>query len=413
MWETCGLQWVDGEDFTLVSRIFDPLLCTIDISSMCKGTRSFFFIVTAIDLALGALTLNGRVSFLPMSSHNFDPLVARRYGMTEAVLIKNFQFWISHNKRNGRHQFEGRTWTYNSAKALSQAFVYLSPKQIYGAICRLEKVGVLIKSNFNDHKYDRTSWYAFTDEGFWIDRTEELHFPAEENGKPGQGSPIPDTLPDSNIDKNPPGSSALARGAKEEVKKVEPKKPAGKKQADKRPPREFWQAFVDTWHDFHVENCNGEAPSIVGKPLTDLGKLYDLLLLRARRKKAAWTEKYMVDALKFFLVESIKDDWLKKHLTVANLVEQFDPIFVRAAGKNGGKPPAKPFAEEIQYIIERWNEGDMDQRLITPELYKKLEEKQIVPMGYREQFTGKDPEEQKCNAVRGWLDYITKKTPAT
>lgn len=191
------------------------------------------------------------------------------------------------------------------------------------------------------------------------------------------------------------------------------KVPKKKTQAEKRPPREFWQAFVDTWHDFHVENCNGEAPSIVGKPLTDLGKLYDLLLLRARRKKATWSEKYMVDALKYFLAEAIKDDWLKKHLTVANLVEQFDPIFVRAASKNGGKPPAKPFAEEIEYIIGRYGEGELDVRLLTPELYKKLEEKSIVPMGYREQFTGKDPEEQKANAILAWLQGITQKTPTS
>jgi hypothetical protein len=227
-----------------------------------------------------------------------------------------------------------------------------------------------------------------------------------------QHEPKPST-PSAEIIRTIPNDT-IQRSIQEEVPGPTPgaqKKVVKKKtQAEKRPPREFWQPFVDTWHDFHVENCNGEAPSIVGKPLTDLGKLYDLLLLRARRKKATWSEKYMVDALKFFLAESIKEEWLKKHLTVANLVEQFDPIFVRAASKNGGKPPAKPFAEEIQYIIERWNEGDMDARLITPELYKKLEEKQIVPMGYREQFTGKDPDEQKCNAVKAWLDHISKKT---
>jgi hypothetical protein len=342
-----------------------------------------------------------------MSYHNFDPLVAKQYGMAEAVLIKNFQFWITHNKRNGKQCHDGRTWTYNSARAMSEAFVYLSTKQIYNAICRLVEAGVLIKGNFNDHKYDRTSWYAFADEAFWIDRIEKIDFPKSENGKDQSGTPIPDKLTYDFTDRNPPDNSAPSRGAKEEKKGKTP----GKKQ-EKRPPREFWQAFVDTWHDFHVANCNGEAPSIVGKPLTDLGKLYDLLLLRARRKKATWTEKYMVDALKFFLAEAISDDWLKKHLTVANLVEQFDPIFVRAADKKGGKPAPKPFSEEIEYIIGRWQEGDLDQRVITPELYKKLEDRKIVPLGYREQFSGKDPDEQKVNAVKGWLDHITKK-PAT
>jgi hypothetical protein len=342
-----------------------------------------------------------------MNYHGFDPRVAQKYGVTEAVIIHHFQFWIRHNKSNNRNLHESRTWTYNSAKALAEIFPYLSPKMIYSAINRIVEGGVLIKANFNDHKYDRTSWYAFANEAFWIDPSEDLHFPNQENGKNQAGEPIPDTLTSELSDTIPPGSPAQVRG-EPPVKKSRANR--GKATGAKRPPRDFWQAFVDTWHDFHVANCNGEAPSIVGKPLNDLGKLYDLLQLRARRKKATWTEKYMVEALKFFLAEAISDDWLKKHLTVANLVEQFDPIFARAAAKNGGKPPAKPFSEEIEYIIGRWQERDLDQRLITPELYKKLEEKQIVPLGYREQFSGKDPDEQKVNAVKGWLDHITKKT---
>jgi hypothetical protein len=346
-----------------------------------------------------------------MSYHSFDPQVAKQYGVTEAVIIQHFQFWIRHNKSNTRNQFEGRTWTYNSAKAMAEIFPYLTAKMIYGAICRLQEHRVLIKSNFNDHKYDRTSWYAFTDEGFWIDRQEKLDFPPRENANNQQGEPIPDTLPVDNSDKNPPGTSALPRGAKEEGKKTEPKKSPEKKQEDKRPPREHWQPFVDTWHEFYKAKKHGEEPTIAGRALADLRKLYDLLQLRARKKQVqGWTEKYLVDAFNFFLTAAYSDDWLSKHFLLGNLVEQFDAVFAREAEKTKGKTPAKPFAEEIQYIIERWNEGDMDARLITPELYKKLEEKQIVPMGYREQFTGKDPDEQKCNAVRGWLDHITKKT---
>jgi hypothetical protein len=346
-----------------------------------------------------------------MSYHSFDPQVAKQYGVTEAVIIQHFQFWILHNKRNKKNLHETRTWTYNSAKALADTFTYLSAKQIYGAICRLVEAGVLLKNNFNDHKYDRTSWYSFADEEFWTNPPEILHFPAAEKGKDQAGQPIPVTLTSDLQDTLPPDSSALPRGAKEEGKKTEPKKSPEKKQEDKRPPREHWQPFVDTWHQFYKAKKHGEEPTIAGKALADLRKLYDLLQLRARKKQVqGWTEKYLVDAFNFFLTAAYSDDWLSKHFLLGNLVEQFDAVFAREAEKTKGKAPAKPFAEEIQYIIERWNEGDMDARLITPELYKKLEEKKIVPMGYREQFTGKDPDEQKCNAVRGWLDHITKKT---
>jgi hypothetical protein len=311
-----------------------------------------------------------------MSVHTFDPAVAAQHGVIEAVLIKNFQFWILHNKRNNRNHFEGRTWTYNSAKALSQAFPYLSAKQIYGAICRLCEAGVMIKGNFNDHKYDRTSWYSFTDESVWITPEEDLHFPPRENGKPRAGEPIPDTLPDSYSDKNPPGTSALPRGGEvKEEKKPEPK-PAPKKKADeKRPAREYWQAFVDTWHDFTAGKLNGETPSIVGRHLNELAKLYDLLQLRAKKKQQVWTQEYMVKALTFYLGIAWAEDWLRAHWLLKNLVEQFDAVFGREAQKKvaSKKPP------DLQYIVDRYFEGQLDDRILTPEIYKQLVTLKLVP----------------------------------
>ena len=53
-------------------------------------------------------------------NHSFDIAHAKEYGLPEGILINNFQFWIAKNRANGRHQHEGRTWTYNTAKALAE-----------------------------------------------------------------------------------------------------------------------------------------------------------------------------------------------------------------------------------------------------------------------------------------------------
>jgi len=183
--------------------------------------------------------------------HCFNPVIAEKYGIAEAVIIHNFQFWISHNMRNERHQYEGRTWTYNTTKALAQAFPYLTEKQIWLAIDRLVKAGVLMKGNFNQTAYDRTTWYAFTLEGFWIRPEGEFHFPRVENPTTQKGEPIPDTLPDTHTDETPPADAGGAsdRPATSKKKTAKKNRPAG------QAPDLNWQKWVDRYEE-HVKEQN-------------------------------------------------------------------------------------------------------------------------------------------------------------
>jgi hypothetical protein len=183
--------------------------------------------------------------------HIFDPNIAAEYGIAEAVIIQHFQFWIGNNKRNGRNENDGRTWTYNTTKALAETFPYLSEKQIWLAIDRLVEKGVLMRGNYNKNQYDRTTWYAFTLESFWIVPEGNFHFPRRENRKPTGGEPIPDTLPDTDTNQQPVNPGAGAPGGKAAAKK-----PAGKKK--KAPGAETdtdWQRWVDRY-DEHVKKHN-------------------------------------------------------------------------------------------------------------------------------------------------------------
>jgi phage gp16-like protein len=96
--------------------------------------------------------------------HHFKVRDAKRYGITEAILLYNLRFWIAKNKASGKHLHEGRTWTYNSYKAFSDLFPYLSESQIKRALASLVKQEALLKNNFNKMPYDRTNWYAVADE---------------------------------------------------------------------------------------------------------------------------------------------------------------------------------------------------------------------------------------------------------
>jgi hypothetical protein len=96
--------------------------------------------------------------------HHFKVRDAKRYGITEAILLYNLRFWIAKNRASGKHFHNGRTWTYNSYKAFGELFPYLSESQIKRALASLVKQGAILKDNFNKMPYDRTNWYALADE---------------------------------------------------------------------------------------------------------------------------------------------------------------------------------------------------------------------------------------------------------
>ena len=95
--------------------------------------------------------------------HAFHTDDASRYGLIESVMLNNFRYWIGHNQANGKHHHGGRTWTYNSVKAFGALFPYLTANQIRRCLESLILQGVLIRGNYNESAYDKTSWFAFSD----------------------------------------------------------------------------------------------------------------------------------------------------------------------------------------------------------------------------------------------------------
>jgi len=101
-------------------------------------------------------------------NYSFAVEHAQQYGVDEAIMIHNFQFWITQNLANNRHQHDGRTWTYNSQEAFTKLFPFWSRRQIERILKSLGKQEILITGNYNNLNYDRTTWYAFKDEEKWL-----------------------------------------------------------------------------------------------------------------------------------------------------------------------------------------------------------------------------------------------------
>lgn len=136
-----------------------------------------------------------------MSSVYFNPVYATKYGVGEAILIENFQFWIGINQGNGVNLHEGRTWSFMTQQQLSDKFPFFKKKKIERLLESLCAQGIIIKGRFNKRKNDRTTWYAFNNETEFIPnkslkilkgQNRDIDFPELEHPPYGNDPALPD-----------------------------------------------------------------------------------------------------------------------------------------------------------------------------------------------------------------------------
>lgn len=164
-------------------------------------------------------------------THSFDVDIAKKYGVQEAIFVQNLYFWISKNKANGRHFHDGRHWTFNSINAWIELFPYFSKRQVERILKSLEDSGAILTGNYNASAYDRTKWYALTDDILSLLESDKKENCISQNGKMDLSErvnrntqtvePIPDINTDINTDnkhREENASHSLGRAREEEPK---------------------------------------------------------------------------------------------------------------------------------------------------------------------------------------------------
>jgi hypothetical protein len=122
--------------------------------------------------------------------HSFNIEHAKKYGLEEAILIGNMRHWITKNKANRKHIYDGRVWTYNSHKAFVEIYPYWNEHKIRRILDSLVEQEVLVKGNYNKMSYDRTTWYAFKDESMFLQNS-QIELADLPNGSDEIARPIP------------------------------------------------------------------------------------------------------------------------------------------------------------------------------------------------------------------------------
>lgn len=114
--------------------------------------------------------------------------VAKKVGLSAAVIYAHICYWIRKNKANERHFYNGKYWTYSSIKAFACYFPELTEKQVRTALDKLIQANLIETANFNKTGYDRTLWYSLTEK----DESSQIDVPKNELPFALEGSPIPD-----------------------------------------------------------------------------------------------------------------------------------------------------------------------------------------------------------------------------
>jgi hypothetical protein len=92
--------------------------------------------------------------------HSFDPNIAQQVGVNAAVIYQNIRWWCEKNAANEKNLIDGHVWSYNSVRAFTTLFPYLTAKQVRTALETLENEGLILVANYNTDPRDRTKWYA-------------------------------------------------------------------------------------------------------------------------------------------------------------------------------------------------------------------------------------------------------------
>jgi hypothetical protein len=100
------------------------------------------------------------------SMSEFRDNIAVQVGVN-AALVAEYLWYLLMNEASGEDAFlhQGKYWCRCSARMITAEMPFLSRDMVSNATLKLRRKGYIRKSEFNDDRFDRTSWYTFTDYG--------------------------------------------------------------------------------------------------------------------------------------------------------------------------------------------------------------------------------------------------------
>jgi len=94
--------------------------------------------------------------------NTFDAKIAKDFNLNSAIFVQQLAQWTFLNLANCQNIYDGLCWSFNTLEAYEVIFPWWTKRQLETVIANVVADGLVIKGNYNKHKYDRTVWYALT-----------------------------------------------------------------------------------------------------------------------------------------------------------------------------------------------------------------------------------------------------------
>lgn len=156
-------------------------------------------------------------------------------------------------------------------------------------------------------------------------------------------------------------------------------KKSKKKVKNEEPPEPYWQSLVDVWFDFGVEKF-GVKPSFFGRDPKLFSDIVKRLRLRTVEKNKPWDEVSAPKRVRAFLDACFADQWICKNFLLKNIHTQFDKFiqsqeqaFAQKKQQVTAKASVpKTFQDEVNYFFSRYQEGELNQNLMSDDFCRKF-----------------------------------------
>jgi len=87
------------------------------------------------------------------------PQLATKIGLPESIILQQIHYWNKYNQKTNNNLKDGYYWTFNSYEQWQEQFPFWNKKTIQRIINNLEYMGLVVSSNYNKMKIDKTKWY--------------------------------------------------------------------------------------------------------------------------------------------------------------------------------------------------------------------------------------------------------------
>jgi DnaD/phage-associated family protein len=290
------------------------------------------------------------------------PALATAIGLNESIFIQQLHYWI---QRSDKYR-DGYKWVYNTVKDWQEQFPFWSEKTLRRIIENLEKKGIVISSNFNKSKIDKTKWYRVDYEK--LDRisnndlpNDQLESPSGQNDHSNDQTGTPCGQNDHSVWSDCPVevvnlTTPIPEITTESTSEIKKEKEEASRETVNNPFRFFEE------NGFGV--IGGHMSEKIGQWCDDLSSelVLEAMKLAVERSVKKWT-----------YVESILRDWVDKNIQTVDQVHAALKAFKEKQSRQRSQPNGKRNTR-TEYLPE-WYEENPQIQTAAPTLPEDVDAK--------------------------------------